>query len=247
MPRLFVPPEHLRGDRALLDRAAHRHLIKVLRLGPGEPLEIFDGTGIAIDARIVAVGATSVEVTLGARRQLPAPACAITLLAAPPRGERMDLLVQKTTELGVGRIVPVESTRATVKASPHQRARWQSIANEAARQSGRADVPVVTQTLPLGAAVAQEGAHAQARLMLWEGERRRALGAALTGRPQAVALLVGPEGGFAPEEASLASSAGFVAVGLGPRVLRSETAAIVAVALAQAAAGGLDWPSAEPP
>ena len=241
MPRLFVPPESLRGERARLDRAAHRHLVRVLRLKCGDVVHLFDGVGTEIEARIEAVGAASVEVALGARRRLPAPACAITLLASPPRGERMELIVQKATELGVARIVPVTSARAMVKAGPHQRARWQSIANEASRQSGRADIPAITDLLPLATAVAREGGATSTRLLLWEGERVQSLGAALAGGPRAVTLLVGPEGGFAPEEVALTAAAGFLPVGLGPRILRAETAAIVAVALAQAAAGGLEW------
>ncbi len=242
MPRLFVPPESLHGERVTLDRAAHRHLIKVLRLGRGDLVHVFDGAGTEIEARIAAVGPASVEVTLGPRYRLPAPLCSITLLASPPRGERMDLLVQKTTELGVGRLVPVTSARTTVRASAHQRARWQSIATEAARQSGRAEVPVIADSIPLVAAIAQEASGCDRKFLLWEGERRQSLGAALGDGPRAVVLLVGPEGGFGPEEVELAVAGGFVSVGLGPRILRAETAAIVAVALAQAAAGGLGWP-----
>jgi 16S rRNA (uracil1498-N3)-methyltransferase len=241
MPRLFVPPESLGGERATLDRAAHRHLVKVLRLGRGDRVHLFDGAGSEIEARIETVGASSVEVSLGKRQRLPAPACTIVLLISPPRGERMDLVVQKTTELGVARIVPVTSARAMVKASPHQRSRWQSIATEASRQSGRADVPAVADLVPLAEAIAREADGASPRLMLWEGERARALGAALADGPRSVTLLVGPEGGFQAEEVRLTAAAGFVPVGLGPRILRSETAAIVGVALAQAAAGGLEW------
>jgi 16S rRNA (uracil1498-N3)-methyltransferase len=119
----------------------------------------------------------------------------------------MDLVVQKTTELGVARIVPVGSERGMVKAGIHQQRRWQKIAEEASRQSGRADMPLVSPCLGFAAAVAQAASA--------PGER------------------------FAHGEVTRAKAAGFVAVGLGPRILRSETAAIVAVALAQAAAGGL--------
>ncbi len=239
MPRVFVPAESLRGDHATLDRAAYRHLVKVLRLGPGDQLRVFDGRGIEIDARIESVAGGSLEIALGQRRRLPPPACAITLLMSPPRGERMELIVQKTTELGVARIVPVASTRAMVKPSSHQHDRWQNIAKEASRQSGRADIPTVTALLPLAEALAREAGAPGPRLMLWEGEREQSLLTALVAGPRTVALLVGPEGGFSQAEVALAAAAGFVSVGLGPRILRAETAAIVAVALAQGAAGGL--------
>jgi 16S rRNA (uracil1498-N3)-methyltransferase len=239
MVRLFVPPERLHGERATLDAAAYRHLVKVLRLTPGATLSLFDGRGTEIEARIVAVGKASLEVSLGSRRPVPSPACAITLLVSPPRGERMDLIVQKTTELGVARIVPVGSEHGMVKAGTHQQRRWQKIAEEASRQSGRADVPVVSPCLGLAAAVAQAASAPGERFLLWEGEAAQALPAALAPGPRTVALLVGPEGGFARGEVTKAQAAGFVAVNLGSRILRSETAAIVAVALAQAAAGGL--------
>ncbi len=239
MPRLFVPPEKLQGARATLDAAAHRHLIKVLRLAPGASIRVFDGKGTEIEARIEAVGKASVDIALGERRHVSAPACAVTLLISPPRGERMDLIVQKTTELGVACIVPVVSARGMVKPSPHQRKRWQTIGEEAARQSGRADVPEIGDGMALAPALAQAAAAGGIRFLLWEGERGPSLPRALAAGPRAVALLVGPEGGFAAGEVVLAGAAGFASVGLGPRILRSETAAIVAVALAQAAAGGL--------
>ena len=247
MPRLYVSPENLQATRATLDADAHRHLIKVLRLAPGASIRVFDGAGMEIEARIEEVGRASVEISLGTRRHIPAPACDITLLQCLPRGERMDLIVQKTTELGIARVVPVRSERGMANPSAHQRRRWQTIAEEAARQSGRADVPEVEECLALGAALesaadtttATSASMKAARLALWEGERTQSLSRALAAGPRTVVLLVGPEGGFSPEEVAQTTRAGFELVGLGPRILRAETAAIVAVALAQSAAGGL--------
>jgi 16S rRNA (uracil1498-N3)-methyltransferase len=239
MTRLFVPAQQLGSDHATLDAAAHRHLVKVLRLEVGAELKIFDGTGMEIEARVEAIGKATVEVALGSRRKVAAPACTITLLQAPPRGDRMDLIVQKTTELGVARVVPVLSERTMVKPSSHQRRRWQTIAEEAARQCGRADVPEIRDFVALRPALTQPLGEDVERFVLWEGAQDPALPAALAGGPREVALLVGPEGGLASQEVSAAHAAGFVSVGLGPRILRAETAAIVAVALAQAAAGGL--------
>ena len=240
MVRLYVSPEKLQGSRATIDEAAHRHLIKVLRLAPGAAIQVFDGAGTVIEARIESVGKSSVEITLGERFQVPAPACAITLLQSLPRGERMDFIVQKTTELGVTRIVPVLSEYGMVKPPSSRRQRWQTIADEAARQCGRADVPDIADCLALGPAVAQFAGNEGARFVLWEGERTRSFRAAIAAGPCEVALLVGPEGGFAHAEVGDATEAGFMPVSLGARILRAETAAIVAVALAQAAAGGLD-------
>ena len=241
MARVFVSPEALKGDRALLDADAHRHLIKVLRLTVGRAIHIFDGQGCEIDARIEGIGKNTVEVSLGERRRLPVPVCSIILIQALPRGERMDLIVQKTTELGVSRIVPVLSQHGMAKPPAGRTRRWQTIAEEAARQSGRADVPQIEEPVPLATALAQAGENSEeARFLLWEGERGQALSRMLSPDSKRMALLVGPEGGFAAAEVESCTQAGFRRAGLGPRILRTETAAIVAVALAQAAAGGLD-------
>ena len=240
MVRLYVSPEKLQSARASLDEAAHRHLVKVLRLEVGASLQLFDGRGAAVDATIVSLGKASVDVELGQRHVLPAPTCTITLLQSVPRVERMDFIVQKTTELGVARIVPVHTEFSMVKPPPGRNRRWRTIAEEAARQSGRADVPAIDECAELGAALAQLSGQEGARLLLWEDEQKRSFRRALADGPRSVVLLVGPEGGFSPAEVAAASSAGFVSTSLGPRILRTETAAIVAVALAQAAAGGLD-------
>jgi 16S rRNA (uracil1498-N3)-methyltransferase len=240
MVRLFVSPEKLQGSRATIDEDAHRHLIKVLRLAPGAAIQVFDGAGTVIEARIESVGKSSVEIVLGERFAVPGPRCAITLLQSLPRGERMDFIVQKTTELGVARIVPVITEFGMVKPSANQRRRWLTIAREAARQCGRADIPDIADCLALAPALAKFAGKESARFILWEGERTRPFRAALAAGPADVVLLVGPEGGFSHAEVGVANKAGFEPVSIGPRILRAETAAMVAVALAQAAAGGLD-------
>lgn len=239
MPRVFVPPEQLTGERVELAGEAHRHLARVLRIAVGADVVIFDGRGAEIDGRVVAVDGRKVTLALGARRRLPPPPVLITLLQVVPRGERMDLVVQKTTELGVARIVPVLAERSVALPPARRSGRWQTIAEEAARQSGRAEVPEVSLPLPLAQALAI-AASCGTRLLPWEEERTLPLRRALGGAAPTVALLVGPEGGLALTEVEQARAAGFVTVSLGPRILRAETAAMVAVALVQAAAGGLD-------
>ncbi|HSY40342.1 MAG TPA: RsmE family RNA methyltransferase, partial [Polyangia bacterium] len=189
----------------------------------------------------IRVERTETELALGERRTVASPAVSLTLLCAVPRGPRMDLLVQKTSELGVARIVPVVTERSVVRpgAEAGKRARREKIAREAARQCGRADLPIVDPPVALAEALAEPNLPAR-RLALFEGERTRSLRAALAGAaPAATALLVGPEGGFAPAELLVARDAGFEAVGLGERILRVETAAIVAVALVAGAYGML--------
>jgi 16S rRNA (uracil1498-N3)-methyltransferase len=238
MPRVFVPSERLSSERVVLDGEAHRHLAKVLRLEAGHSLVIFDGGGTEIDARVLSVGPRTIELVLGDRRAVSLATASITLLQAVPKGDRMDLIVQKATELGVAQIVPVVTGRSVVRPSAMRSRRWQTIAQEAARQSGRADIPEVTEPLLLPEAVAR--ASSGARFVLWEEEHGQSLRRALEGGTREVTLLIGPEGGLAVGEVVEARTHGFVPVGLGPRILRVETAAIIAVALVQAAAGGLD-------
>ncbi len=241
MPCLFVPAEQLAGERLALAGDSYRHLIKVLRLKVGDEVLLFDGQGTQIEARLLAVGARTAELALGRRNTVGRPPRApITLLQVVPRGERMDFIVQKTTELGVSCLVPVVSERSVVKPPAERRRRWEKIAQEAARQCGRADVPEVAEPVHFAAAIARPGLGDAARFVLWEGERELSLRRALTGSERAFALLVGPEGGLSPDEVRAAVAYGFATAGLGPRILRVETAAIAALTLVQAAAGGLE-------
>jgi 16S rRNA (uracil1498-N3)-methyltransferase len=241
MPRIFVPPQQLVGDRVTLDRAAAKHLVKVLRLATGAEVLVFDGCGTEIEGRIVRASTAGVELALGARHRVALPATTITLLQSVPRGDRMDFIVQKTTELGVTRIVPVLSSRGMVKPPAGKRQRWQTIAQEAARQSGRADVPEIGEAVTLEEALAGAAADGGTRLIFWEEERALPLRQALAQSPLThLTLLVGPEGGLSEAEVAAAREQGFRVVTLGPRILRVETAALVAVALTQSAIGGLD-------
>jgi 16S rRNA (uracil1498-N3)-methyltransferase len=245
--RLFVPGERLGGPRLTLTGPEHRHIGLVLRARPGDRLTLFDG---AVEAEVVRVERTETELALGERRAVAGPAVSLTLLCAVPRGPRMDFLVQKTSELGVARIVPVVTERSVARPDAEgadgKRARWEKIAREAARQCGRADLPIVDPPVALAEALASPNLPARRLgLFAWTElgsvERSQSLRAAVEGtQPAATALLVGPEGGFAPAELAVARAAGFEAVGLGERILRVETAAIVAVALVAGAYGMLD-------
>ena len=241
MRRLFLPPERLTAQRLILDGDEHQHLGRVLRARPGDQVVVFDGRGNEFDAEVVAAGRDTTELALGARRAALAATVRITLLQSVARGERMDWIVQKTCELGVARIVPVLTSRVVARpaGSPTRRARWEKIAREAARQSGRADVPEVSEPISLGRALAESDPQ-DLRLALWEVSRGQPLRKALPSTPRPTTVLVGPEGGFSDDEIAAAKAAGFQIVTLGPRILRVETAALVAVTLVQASAGGLE-------
>jgi 16S rRNA (uracil1498-N3)-methyltransferase len=237
MRRLFVPGERIGDGTARLTAADLHYLRDVLRLQPGAALEVFDGRGGVFEARFEGGDALA----LGVRRQAPPPRACVHLAFALARGERCDLLVQKATELGVARLVPFEAARSVVRLGATRGAdrarRWQRIAVEAARQSGRGDVPVVEAPGPLGAALASCPASFR-KLLCYEGGGDPLSSAVDRSAPGHLAV-IGPEGGLAPEEVEESVRAGARLVTLGPRVLRLETAGMVAAALLQHLLGDL--------
>ena len=197
------PPSGSPARQVTLTGPEHRHVARVLRARPGDTLTLFDGAGGEVEARVVRVARTETELALGARRAVAGPAVPLTLLVAVPRGPRMDFLVQKTTELGVARIVPVVTERSVARpdAEAGRRARWEKIAREAARQCGRADVPRSTMPVSLAAALAAPDLPAR-RLALFEGEAARSLRAALAGAEPAADGAAGrTRGGIRPGRA----------------------------------------------
>lgn len=247
MARLFVASERLSTTRLVVsDGDAHRYLTRVLRLAPGATVDLFDGRGTEVTATITAIDAKSVSFDLGERRQIARrPTAPVTLLQGLPRAERMDLVVQKATELGAARVVPVRTARSAAGQQGRPE-RWEKIAQEAARQSGRPDWPALGTVTDLADAVAALDPGGL-RLVPWEeAPTSRPFAAILAdatapGAPAvaAVTVLIGPEGGLTRHEVDLAVAAGFQIATLGPRILRTETAAIVTVALVQGALGAL--------
>ena len=203
-----------------------RHL-RTLRLGPGERVLVFDETGAEHEVRIERIGGHAAEgLVLTTHRPSRESALDLTLAAALLKGPKMDLVVEKATELGVRRVAPVVSRYALGGATRLER--WRRIALAAAKQSGRTSVPAIDAPAPLAELVARPWPGL--RLMAWEGERDLPL-ASLPAHADAVVMLVGPEGGFADDEVAAARAHGFQTVTLAPRVLRAETAAIGAAAL----------------
>jgi 16S rRNA (uracil1498-N3)-methyltransferase len=239
--RVHVAAPLAPGARVRLPRDAAAHVTRVLRLGAGDALTLFNGDGADYPARISALvrGAVEAEVTgrADARAESPLP---VTLVQGIARAERMDLVLQKATELGVAAVVPVAAARSVVRLDAGSRGRklehWRGIAIAACEQCGRARVPEVATPRTLGEFLA-EPARARMRILLAPGADL-SLGTAARGA-ESVELLVGPEGGLEDGERRAALAAGFLACRLGPRVLRSETAAIAAIAVLQAAAGDL--------
>lgn len=228
MTRLFINTA-ITDSEYILDKENSHYISSVLRMRPGEQLIIVDATGEEVLAEVTNPdkNATSVAV-IKRQANTSEPPCKVTLYQSISKGERMDLTIQKSVELGVTRIVPVLSERCIVKMDGKDSKvdRWQKIALEAARQSGRGIVPEVAQPVKFKNALAQLEDYDFA-LFPWEEEHGKTLKEVISGKTKAgdkIAVFIGPEGGFTEEEASAAAEAKAVNVTLGPRILRTETA-----------------------
>jgi 16S rRNA (uracil1498-N3)-methyltransferase len=218
---------------------AASHVVKVLRLRVGQTLVVFDGSGRDYDGRITGFDRDGVGILTGAGREIATESPAsITLLQAVCRGQRMDAVIQKATELGVTCIRPLLTERSVVRLHDDQMARrrehWRRIAIGACEQCGRSRIPHVAPPLALPDALAQ-ATELQTRLMLDPGGDPAS--GDLAGTP--IGLLIGPEGGLTEGEYRLAVAAGYRAIRLGPRILRTETAPLAALAVLQFLCGDL--------
>lgn len=238
--RLFVPPAAL-GAGALagslvVDGDDHHYLFRVLRLRAGLALTLFDGEGREAGATVVSIAEDQAVLAVEPPRQVAqAPSCHVLVMPALIKGERMDFCIQKLVELGVSEIAPVSTARTVVRLegerARRRHERFVDIARDAARQSGRATVPAIREIADLDQALAGV-AEVPLKLILWPRERTRTLREVVAAPlPAGVCALIGPEGGFAPDEVERAVAAGFEPVGLGPHVLRAETAAMAVAAV----------------
>jgi 16S rRNA (uracil1498-N3)-methyltransferase len=242
LTRVHVEGPLVCGERVKLEGNAASHITRVLRLRVGTALMLFDGAGGEYEASIDRAHGGEVIVAVGARaaveRESPLE---LTLAQGVSRGERMDLVVQKATELGVSHLVPVLTERSVVRLTAQQSDRkvnhWRAIAIAACEQCGRNRLPSVAPPVALKEFLKGGAGAAGTRLLLApEGTATFGDVAPAGG---AVTVLIGPEGGLTDEEEQAAVAAGFTALRLGPRVLRTETAAIAALTLLQRQFGDL--------
>jgi 16S rRNA (uracil1498-N3)-methyltransferase len=235
--------EPLEGRSTITLRgAAARHAGRVLRLKTGDPLRVFDGSGGEYAATVRNVGRDTVEVTLGDFvAEGPAPPLEIVLWQGVARGDRMDFTVQKATELGVDAILPVITRRSVAQLSAERAGRrlrhWRALAASAAEQSGRTRLPELFEPAPLATCLATP-ARPGLRIVL-DPDASHSLASLSGERIGRLTLLAGPEGGLDDAERDAAVTAGFRPFHIGPRVLRTETAAIAALSIAQALWGDL--------
>ena len=230
------------GSRLTLPEHAAHHAREVLRLRAGSEVRVFDGEGSEFEATLDSVTRQGVTARLGgpAPPRCPESPLRIVLALPPLKGDRMETVIQKATELGVAEIRPVVTARTDAAGRPalqgSRQERWEKVASGAAEQCGRAVVPVVHPTATLDALLALPGEGR--RILFLETPGQPAL-TADGPRPTSAVALVGPAGGWEPAEADRIQAAGYAAAGLGPRILRAETAAIAAVTVLQVLWGDL--------
>ena len=242
MPRFFIAGTNLLGGTAIIRGRDAEH-VRVLRLKPGEDMIICDGQGTDYKCRLVSADKEQVEAEVIEVRPCPAePSVKVTMLCALPKGDKTDYIIQKCVEAGAFEIGFFSSARCVAKpAEPERKVeRWQRIAEEAAKQSGRGIIPQVSwvgdYTAALDTAVKKE-----LGLFMYETGEREALDAVLGANRavQSAAFITGPEGGFEPFEADLARVCGLHVCSMGERILRCETAPIVALTATMYATGNL--------
>jgi 16S rRNA (uracil1498-N3)-methyltransferase len=243
MRRFAIAPERVVDGRVTFDARQTRHLARVLRLGPGDTVVASDGAGHDYTVRLEAVRPRATGVVVGLADAAADSPLAITLVQGLPKGDKLEAIVRAATELGVARVAPALTARTVVRLAERQAAarlaRWQRVAREAAKQCGRSAAPEVTPTRALAACL-DEARGADLALCLWEGQAPP-LAAALAeaASPRRIAVLVGPEGGLEESEVDAARAHGWRVVGLGARILRTETAGPAIIAILQSRWGDL--------
>jgi 16S rRNA (uracil1498-N3)-methyltransferase len=244
--RFMINSRSINNGSAALSGELFRHIVRVLRLSPGEPLTLVDELGSEHDGVIDHVAMELLTVKIIRSNHEPSQegsGLRITVCQALPKGEKIDLILQKGTELGAHDFWLFGGSRSVARVREEQRdvkrVRWERIVAEAARQCGRRTVPAV-RWYPAAAEAAAAATH-DLRLILWEDERTCRLKEALAGLSASGSVIVsiGPEGGFDPRETDLFVRHGFKSVSLGSRILRTETAAIAIVAILQYTGGDM--------
>lgn len=256
--RIILPKEQIKGQRITISGEKARYLISVLRCNAGDELQVFDGEGSFYISRIS--GTDNKEVKIDLLEKIPFDTESplnLILMQGILKGEKMDLVIQKATELGVKEIIPAITNRSQVRET-RKAARWRKIAEEASRQSGRTGIPKVHESVDFSSWLMADSSLALKGFIFWEeggitmqdaikklqgAESRIHCTPSLTLPPRGGGLgggddsqlfvAIGPEGGFTKEEVKLAESGGLIATSLGKRILRAETAAISAVTLVQ--------------
>jgi 16S rRNA (uracil1498-N3)-methyltransferase len=245
MRRFLVPSLTVIDGSTTLDGDLFRHIVTVLRLKAGDDILLADGAGREYRGRIQQIAGTHVSIAVeeAAPSEDSAEGPRITLYQGLPKGDKMELILQKATELGVHRVVTFPAERSIAKLDRERGQsrllRWQKIAQEAARQSNRSSVPEIALAGEFSEVLGEPAD--DLRLLLWEGETVRHLREVLSrpAVPATISFIVGPEGGLSEKEVRTAETHGYTAVSLGKRILRTETAGLAMLAILQYSWGDL--------
>jgi len=226
MARFHLPPDSWQNPALTGDEA--RHLAQVLRMKPGDPVIVFDGHGRRAAAEILSVSRDRVPLKLGEILPSRAPLPAITLAQAIPKGKNMDLIVQKSVELGIAAIQPLVTRYTVVQPGDGKSEKWRRNALEACKQCGQDTLPEIAEPLAFDRWIATQADAPGLKLIASLAPGARPLRTVLRENPATTAatLLVGPEGDFSAEETTAALAAGFLPISLGSIVLRVETATL---------------------
>lgn len=242
MHRFYIEDKLTVGTKADIKGAEARHIKDVLRLKGGDHILLFDGSGKEFRGEIAGIAKDLVSVNILEEKEGDTESpVEIVLGQGIPKSDKMDLIVQKSTELGVSKIVPLYTERVIPKSfSLNKLERWRRIAVEACKQSGRVKVPEIAEPLALEKFI-DSADEASLRLIPWEGEKetslKRALPASLENNK--VVFVIGPEGGLTESEIEVAKESGFVPISLGKRILRTETVSLSLLSIIQYIYGDL--------
>lgn len=235
MHRFFIEPHAVCGNEAVLTGEDVQHIAKVLRLRAGDEVTLCDGAKTEYTARIDSVEKERITLrVLETAASKTESSAEITLYQGLPKAGKLETIIQKCVELGIGKVIPFDAERSVVKLSEKdfakKQSRYQRVAYEAAKQSRRGIIPEVGGLVKLAK---EDFSGFDLILLAYEEERGTTLKKALRAKMDAkrIALIVGPEGGFAPEEADMLIQRGAVSVSLGPRILRTETAGMAMLAM----------------
>ena len=247
MPKFFVPKENIRDNKILIDGEDVTHIKKVLRLGIGDELNMCDGAGMDYTVKISEIDNKTIQCDILTKQKSDTESnIEVTLFQGIPKGSKMDYIIQKTTELGIVKIVPCIMFRCIVKIESEKemikkQQRWQKIAEEAAKQSGRGIIPQVAMPCKFSEAL-DLMKQSDIYFAPYECEQENTLKKALTSvrDPFRVSFMIGPEGGFALEEIEKLKENGIPTVTLGKRILRTETAGEAVTAMIMYSIGDIN-------
>ena len=233
MHSFYIPKTQFNEDFVTITDAEHHHLRNVTRMKVGDTVRLIDGEGSVWTAEICDIGAESTDAKILNHEFFTRLTPSLTLFQGVPKHDKMELIVQKTTELGVSQIVPILTERTLQRPSVHRCERWQRIILSATKQCGRVWLPEFCDILNFEDCLNIVDAF-EMSLIFWEHEKQQHIKTVLRETPtvQSIALIVGPEGGFTDKEINAAIEKGCTPVRIGSHILRTETAAITGIAIA---------------